>query len=70
MLVAINLDVLLHAPENLHRELGENYRPSPVLEKMVNAGCWARRLARDSIHINDDKAVSHLEREVMLMGNR
>ncbi|TFG41950.1 MAG: 3-hydroxybutyryl-CoA dehydrogenase [Bacteroidia bacterium] len=39
----IGLDVCLAILEVLHAELGENYRPCPLLRKMVSAGLLGRK---------------------------
>jgi 3-hydroxybutyryl-CoA dehydrogenase len=42
----IGLDQLLKGIEYLHRELGEKYRPSPLLKKLVAAGYYGRKTGR------------------------
>ncbi len=42
----IGLDVCLSILEVLHRELGDKYRPCPLLRQMVSAG----RLGRKTKH--------------------
>ncbi len=39
----INLEVPLHGLQYLQKELGENYRPCPLIKKMVNAGMIGRK---------------------------
>lgn len=39
----INLEVPLHGLEYLQKELGESYRPCPLLKKMVNAGMVGKK---------------------------
>lgn len=43
---AFGLDVLLACMETLHRELGDKYRPSPLLVRLVRAGCLGRKTGR------------------------
>ncbi len=50
----INLEVPLHGLEYLQRELGENYRPCPLLRKMVNAGLLGKKTGR-GFHIYSGK---------------
>ena len=40
---ASGLDVVLDCLKTLHRELGEKYRPSPLLVKLVKAGRLGRK---------------------------
>ncbi|MBI5014343.1 MAG: 3-hydroxybutyryl-CoA dehydrogenase [Deltaproteobacteria bacterium] len=40
---AFGLDVLLACLETLHRELGDKYRPCPLLVRLVRAGCLGRK---------------------------
>ncbi len=42
----IGLDQLLKGLEYLHKELGEKYRPSPLLKKLVAAGYYGRKAGR------------------------
>jgi 3-hydroxybutyryl-CoA dehydrogenase len=42
----IGLDQLLKGLEYLHGELGEKYRPSPMLKKLVAAGYYGRKTGR------------------------
>lgn len=36
-------DTLLHVIEGMHRELGDKYRPAPILRKLVRAGRFGRK---------------------------
>ncbi|WP_155316254.1 3-hydroxyacyl-CoA dehydrogenase NAD-binding domain-containing protein [Desulfosarcina alkanivorans] len=42
----VGLDTLLKVMDNLHAELGDKYRPSPLLRKMVRAGNFGRKTGR------------------------
>jgi 3-hydroxybutyryl-CoA dehydrogenase len=42
----IGLDQLLKGLEYLHHELGDKYRPSPMLKKLVAAGYYGRKTGR------------------------
>jgi 3-hydroxybutyryl-CoA dehydrogenase len=42
----IGLDQLLMGLEYLHKELGEKYRPSPLLKQLVGAGHYGRKTGR------------------------
>jgi len=42
----IGLDTLLHILEGMHRELGDKYRPAPLLRKLVRAGRLGRKSTR------------------------
>jgi 3-hydroxybutyryl-CoA dehydrogenase len=42
---AFGLDILLACMETFHRELGEKYRPAPMLVKLVKAGRLGRKTA-------------------------
>ncbi|WP_457591510.1 3-hydroxyacyl-CoA dehydrogenase family protein [Geoglobus sp.] len=42
----IGLDICLAAIETLHKELGDKYRPCPLLKQMVQAGLLGRKTGR------------------------
>ncbi len=42
----IGLDIVLAAIETLHRELGDKYKPCPLLKQMVRAGLLGRKTGR------------------------
>jgi 3-hydroxybutyryl-CoA dehydrogenase len=39
----VGLDTLLHVLEGFYKELGDKYRPAPILKKMVRAGYLGRK---------------------------
>jgi len=43
---AFGLDVLLNSMKTFHRELGDKYRPAPLLVKLVKAGRLGRKSGR------------------------
>jgi 3-hydroxybutyryl-CoA dehydrogenase len=43
---AFGLDILLRCMETFHKELGEQYRPAPLLVKLVKAGRLGRKSGR------------------------
>jgi len=43
---AFGLDILLRCMETFHKELGEKYRPAPLLIKLVKAGRLGRKSGR------------------------
>jgi 3-hydroxybutyryl-CoA dehydrogenase len=42
----VGLETLLHVVEGLHRELGDKYRPAPLLVQMVRAGRYGRKTGK------------------------
>jgi len=42
----VGLETLLHVIEGLHRELGDKYRPAPMLVQLVRAGRYGRKTGK------------------------
>jgi len=51
----IGLDQLLKGLEYLYKELGEKYRPSPLLKKLVAAGHYGRKTGRGVYSYTQEK---------------
>jgi 3-hydroxybutyryl-CoA dehydrogenase len=42
----VGLDTLLRIMDDMYRELGDKYRPAPLLRKLVRAGNFGRKSGR------------------------
>lgn len=60
-------DTRLNVLKYLHSTLGERFRPCPLIQKMVNAGRYGRKVGRGVYEYKDGKQVPGQRAEIPLI---
>lgn len=53
----VGLETLLRVIEGMHRELGDKYRPAPILTKHAGAGRYGRKVGKGVFRLHKEIAL-------------